>query len=127
MANSAIKSTNGNLFVKDISTGDSYVQLLTPRQRGAIKVVTSPVTYDIDPATDYTVIVAAGCTRVNVPGPNTIPDGTEYTIKNISGITITIGIFVEGVTEPTIVDTQAVTFRNFNNAWYTISTYKSPL
>ena len=118
MANSAIKSTNGNLYVKDVSTGDSYVQLLSPRQRGAIKKVTS-ATYTINVSTDYTILADASTSNVVLPTSGVI-DGMEFTIKNLIASPVTVDGIIDGSTNSTLAQYDAITVRYLASSWYTV-------
>ena len=128
-ANSAIKSDSGNLYVKDVSTGDNYVKLMTPRQLSAIKVVTSPAAYQINPVTDYTILVDSGTTSVILPSTPTytLIDGTEFTIKNIisTPTTVTITGTIDGSVNPTLAQYDAITIRYMSissiDTWFVIS------
>lgn len=125
----SIKSDNGNLFVRDVSTGNNYVQLMTPRQLGAIKVVTSPVAYQINPATDYTILVDSGTTSVILPSTPTytLTNGMEFTIKNIISppASVTITGTLDGSLNPTLSQYDAVTIRYMSissvDKWFVIS------
>lgn len=127
-ANCAIRSTNGNLYVKDVSTGDSYIQLTSPKQRGAIKKVTD-ATYIIDPATDYTILADTGCSTVQLP--TGVPDGTEFTIKNLTAIGVTVDaytnttLYVDGTAgpDPSLSTLDSMTLRYLSPVWYAVAYY----
>jgi hypothetical protein len=115
-ANSAIKSDNGNLYVKDVSSGDNYIRLM---QRMAIKKVTAS-SYTINPATDFTVMADTGTSNIVLPTSGLV-DGMEFTVKNLIATPVTVDGVADATTNPTLAQWDAITVRYLAGSWYIVS------
>jgi hypothetical protein len=105
--------------VKDVSSGDNYIRLVTPKQQGAIKKVTT-ASYTINPATDFTVMADTGTSNIVLPTSGLV-DGMEFTVKNLIATPVTVDGVADATTNPTLAQWDAITVRYLAGSWYIVS------